>query len=31
MTTAENRHSFQGRPVGVGRAHAATDLGVVVV
>ena len=31
MTTAENRHSFQGRPVGVGRAHAATDVGVVVV
>lgn len=31
MTTAENRHSFQGRPVGVGRTHAATDLGVVVV
>ena len=31
MTTAENRHSFQGRPVGVGRTHAATDVGVVVV
>ncbi len=31
MTTAENRHSFQGKPVGAGRAHAATDVGVVVV
>lgn len=29
--TTESRHSFQGKPVGVGRAHAATDVGVVVV
>ena len=28
---SESRHSFQGKPVGVGRAHAATDVGVVVV
>lgn len=28
---SESRHSFQGRPVGVGRAHAATDIGVVLV
>lgn len=27
----ESRHSFQGRPIGVGRTYAATDVGVVVV
>ena len=27
----ESRHSFQGRPIGVGRTYAATDAGVVVV
>jgi GT2 family glycosyltransferase len=30
-STTESRHSFQGKPVGVGRTHAATDVGVVVV
>ncbi len=29
--TTESRHSFQGRPIGVGRTHAATDIGAVVV
>ena len=28
---SESRHSFQGKPVGAGRASAATDVGVVVV
>ena len=27
----ESRHSFQGRPIGAGRAQAATDIGAVVV
>ena len=27
----ESRHSFQGRPIGVGRTYSATDAGVVVV
>ena len=31
MNTTESRHSFQGKPVGAGRSHAATDIGVVVV
>ena len=31
MGTAESRHSFQGRPIGAGRTHSATDIGVVVV
>lgn len=31
MNTTESRHSFQGKPIGVGRTHAATDIGVVVV
>jgi len=31
VNTTESRHSFQGRPIGVGRSHAATDVGVVVV
>ena len=29
--TTESRHSFHGKPIGAGRAHAATDIGVVVV
>ena len=28
---SELRHSFQGKPIGAGRTHAATDVGVVVV
>ena len=27
----ESRHSFQGKPIGAGRAQTATDVGVVVV
>jgi hypothetical protein len=27
----ESRHSFQGKPIGAGRAQSATDVGVVVV
>ena len=30
-STTESRHSFQGKPIGVGRTHAATDVGVVIV
>ncbi len=29
--TTESRHSFQGKPVGGGRAQSATEVGVVVV
>ena len=29
--TTESRHSFQGKPIGIGRAYSATDIGVVVV
>jgi GT2 family glycosyltransferase len=28
---SESRHSFQGKPIGVGRVYSATDIGVVVV
>lgn len=27
----ESRHSFQGKPIGAGRAQAATDMGAVIV
>ncbi|MFA6985653.1 MAG: glycosyltransferase, partial [Arenimonas sp.] len=27
----ESRHSFQGKPIGAGRAQKASDVGVVVV
>lgn len=31
MGTTETRHSFQGKPIGAGRRHSASDIGVVLV